>query len=120
MIFDWLKRTARVQKVLEIVVDDSDPVHELPHSDEAIYNCLKDLKIEKWDWKRPDISSGLIHHVAGEHIRELHLYCSGRDAVLRGWADVNGLPMLKNVSIIFVSLPNVLIFLKFIAGECRI
>ena len=99
IIFDWLKDPSKagVKKVLEIVVDDSGTDGKLPHSDEAILHCLQDLGVEVWDWKRLDISSDLIFRIAGDHIRQVQLYCSGLNAVLRGWSAVSGLPRLKNV-----------------------
>jgi hypothetical protein len=104
MIFDWLKYPNKkaVKKVIEIVVDDMDNNLKNCHSDDAIYHCLKDLGVEVWDWRRLDISSELICRVAGDRIddiREVYLYCSGLDAVLRGRSDVHGLVRLKKVTL---------------------
>lgn len=94
LIFHWIKQTSHVRKLIEVVVDD----FEEPHSDEAIINCLTGLKVEVWDWRRMDISSDVIMSVAGKHVRVVHLYCSGLNAVLRSWSAATGLPTLELVS----------------------
>ena len=100
MIFNWLKEHVGVQKVVEVVVEDFEEKEKRPHSDQAIEECLRDLKVEIWGWKRMDISSELIYKVASEHVKVVHLYCSGINAVLRSWSDRDGLARLKHVSLI--------------------
>ena len=95
LIFDWLKKIKEVTKVIDVSVDDL----ECPHSDVAIINCLMELKVEIWDWKRMDISSDVIVKAAGKHVRVVYLYCSGLNAVLQSWSDTSGLPTLENVSV---------------------
>lgn len=96
LIFDWLKNVVGVKKVVEVVVVD-DSKDRKPHSDQAIKECLRDLDVEIWNWKRMDISSELIYTVAGDYVSVVYLYCSGVNAVLRGWSDINGLAKLQNV-----------------------
>lgn len=100
MIFNWLKENVGVRKVVEVVVEDFEAKDRRPHSDQIIEACLRDLKIEIWNWKRMDISSELIYKVASEHVKVVYLYCSGINAVLRSWSDRNGLARLKHVSLI--------------------
>ena len=99
MIFEWL-RQAGVKRILQVIVDDSTKPEDedpRPHSDDAIFHCLVPFEIEVWDWKRLDISSDLIRRIGENHISEVHLYCSGLDAVLRHWSDRNGLARLSKV-----------------------
>jgi hypothetical protein len=101
MIFDWLKSTdeggQNVKKLVEVIVEDFGDDEKKSHSDEVILYCLQDLDVEIWNWAKLDVSSNLIFEACGSHLREVHLYCSGQDAVLRSWADCHGLVQLKNV-----------------------
>jgi hypothetical protein len=99
MIFDWLKTTRKVKKLIEVVVDDSEDAIGVQHSDHAIVKCLQDLQVEVWDWQRLDIPSDVIFRAAENNVRVVHLYCSGLNAVLRSWSDRSGLPMLKKVGL---------------------
>lgn len=99
MIFHWLKdpNLGGVRKVLEVVVDDQEEDDRRSHSDQVIIESLKGLQIETWDWRRMDIASDVIFDAAGEHVKILYLYCSGRRAVLQSWSDRGGLARLKKV-----------------------
>lgn len=102
MVFHWLKdrRDGRpgVKKVFEVMVEDLSYSEKGPHSDRAIVECLKELKVETWDWRRMDIPTEVIAEAAGEHVKTLFLYCSGLKAVLQSWSDTKGLVNLKSVS----------------------
>ncbi|UKZ77173.1 hypothetical protein TrVFT333_004892 [Trichoderma virens FT-333] len=109
MIFYWLMKEARVKKILEVVVCDGAGQEETtgdilavtknPHSDQAIIECLWGFGIEILDWERIDIPAETIISAVGDSVKRLHLYCSGRKAVLQSWADTRGLSRLQNVSI---------------------
>lgn len=92
-IFDWLRDKGKVKEVLHIVVED-DLVQ--PHDDQTIEATLKDLGVEVWDWRKYDISSETIWSAA-PHVKEVSLYTTGNNAVLRGWSDEGGLRKLRNV-----------------------
>ncbi|MCJ1394257.1 hypothetical protein MMC18_007135 [Xylographa bjoerkii] len=98
LVFDWLKKIKRVKKVIDVSVDD----FKRPHSDVAIINCLTELKVETWDWRRMDISSDVIANAAGEYVKVVYLYCSGLNAVLQSWSDTSGLPTLKNLEEVYL------------------
>lgn len=89
-VFRWL---SGVETILKLTVDDL--VHPA-HSDRAIEEALKNKVVEIWDWKKLDICSELIR-VAAPNVREVNLYWSGNNAVLRGWSEKEGLPQLKNL-----------------------
>lgn len=91
-IFDWL-RNAQVKTILSVMVDDSLPV---PHSDEAIENCLKGFHVEELNWKRPDLSSQVIFKAVPD-VEVVHLVSTGSDAVLRSWTGTDGLKKLKRL-----------------------
>ena len=93
-VFEWLQKEWKVEKIFKVVVEDLLP---FPHTDEAIKTALKPFKVEVWDWRKLDISSQAIFEAAKE-TRELHLQCSGNEAVLRSWACKHGLAQLTEVN----------------------
>lgn len=94
-VFNWLKddKQKKVKTVLKVIVDD---LQEPAHHDEAIEECLDGLGVEVWDWRKIDISPEVIKKVAPD-VREIHLYWSGNNAVLRGWSEPEGLRQLKKL-----------------------
>ena len=112
LIFNWLKENVGVQKVVEVVVEDFAEKDRRPHSDQIIEGCLRDLKVEIWNWKRMDISSELIYKVASEHVKVVYLYCSGINAVLRSWSDRNGLARLEHVSLILLGVESTILLIR--------
>lgn len=93
MVFDWLRKMG-VRKILGIRVKDDG---EIPISDEVIEDALDSFGLERWDWKKLDLCSETIFRVAPD-VREVFLYCSGNDAVLRSWSCYDGLAKLGKVS----------------------
>jgi hypothetical protein len=102
MIFDWLKAKEKfgqnVKKVVEVAVDDLEYEDGKAHSDDAILYCLDGLHVETWNWAKMDISSDLIFQATGGHAKEVYLYCSGLNSVLRSWSNCDGLVLLSKVS----------------------
>ncbi|KAH6609619.1 intracellular serine protease [Trichoderma cornu-damae] len=91
-IFDRLRKKG-VKTILKVIIDDS----AMPaHSDEAIEDALKFMDVEIWDWKRIDLCSEVVCRVASK-AREVHLYWSGNNAVLRGWSEEGGLRRLREL-----------------------
>ncbi|KAJ4286233.1 hypothetical protein N0V90_013267 [Kalmusia sp. IMI 367209] len=92
-IFNWLKSKA-VKQIIHLFVDD---YHPCSHSDESIEKALEDLKVIKtWDWRKLDIDSMTLLKAAPD-VQEIVLYWSGRNAVLRGWSEPDGLHRLRNL-----------------------
>ncbi|KAF8542811.1 hypothetical protein BDD12DRAFT_875748 [Trichophaea hybrida] len=98
-IFNWLGENG-VSRILEVIVEDRGDVS---HSDEAIENSLKKFQVEIWDWRRNDLCSETILRAA-ENARELFLYATGNNAVLRSWSSEDGLVRLKNLEKVHVSV----------------
>jgi hypothetical protein len=85
IIFDWLYKRG-VRKILKVtVVDDEFPAHK----DAAIVQCLQKFGVEIWDWKKIDICSEVICK-ATTVVREIYLYSSGNQSVLKGWSAPGG------------------------------
>jgi hypothetical protein len=96
--FQWLQEKKKVKKILKVVVDDKNH----PHRDEDIEGVLgpergpanlKSFDVEILDWRKFDICPVVIQNAA-PNVRELHLQWSGKNSVLRGWSDDDGLPKL--------------------------
>ncbi|KAL6878819.1 hypothetical protein J3F83DRAFT_724010 [Trichoderma novae-zelandiae] len=98
-IFDRLRKKG-VKTVLKVIIDDSvTPAH----SDEAIEDALKFMDVEIWDWKRTDLCSEVICRVAAK-AREVNLYWSGNNAVLRGWSEEGGLKKLGELKTVYIHI----------------
>jgi hypothetical protein len=103
-IFEWLREN-KVKTILRVIVQDRHPVS---HSDEMIERCLKDFNVEVWDWNKLDICSSTIKKAA-TGVKDLTLYSSGSNAVLRSWSSTTGLVELPDVSIILFLARNCLL-----------
>ncbi|KAI1126077.1 hypothetical protein F5Y10DRAFT_294016 [Nemania abortiva] len=111
-VFDWLQASGGVKKIFGITIEDRVPY---PHTDESIIAALKPFQVEKWDWRKLDICSQTIIKAAPD-TRELHLYSSGNNAVLREWSCKHGLLDLKKAS----SLACYISILRETKGHCKI
>ncbi|KAK6227481.1 hypothetical protein QIS74_01036 [Colletotrichum tabaci] len=105
--FRWF-RSWGVEKILKVVVDDR--AH--PHRDEEIEEVLAGLRgkeplhqrsfdVEVLDWRKEDLCPEVIR-TAAPQVRELHLYWSGRNSVLRGWSEPEGLPLLESLRTVYL------------------
>ncbi len=86
-------RNKSVKRAIRVIVDET---LEPSHSDEAIEMALGGLKVEIWDWKKINLCTETIVTAASD-AREVCLYWSGNNAVLRGWSEPGGLPQLKKL-----------------------
>lgn len=91
-VFILLRRLG-VRKIFHLVLVD-DKVN--PHTD-CVAEDLVSFDIEVFDWDRVDLCSTVIAN-ACPNVRELFLYSSGNNAVLRGWSEKEGLAGLKKVA----------------------
>ncbi|KAK1253610.1 hypothetical protein MKX07_001687 [Trichoderma sp. CBMAI-0711] len=98
-IFDRLRKKG-VKTILKVIIDDS---MTPAHSDEAIEDALKFMDVEIWDWKRTDLCSEVICRVAAK-AREVNLYWSGNNAVLRGWSEEGGLKKLGELTTVYLHI----------------
>ncbi|KAH0545484.1 hypothetical protein FGG08_000485 [Glutinoglossum americanum] len=94
LVFTWLS-SKKVERIIKVIVEDNvQDDHAIPHSDQAIEDSLRDFDVEVWDWRKTDISIDTIQ-AAAKNVREVYLYSSGNNAVLRGWSDKGGLEILE-------------------------
>ncbi|RAH42554.1 S8 family peptidase [Aspergillus brunneoviolaceus CBS 621.78] len=101
-LFDFLRKKG-VSRILRVIVDDTTSP---AHSDEAIEQALGGFRVEVWDWRKIDISIDTIISVALD-VREVYLYWSGNNAVLRGWSDHGGLAQLKSLRTVHLHVSQV-------------
>jgi len=101
-VFESLRKKG-VNTILNVMVDDGLAVS---HSDEAIENALRGMGVEIWDWKRTDLCSEVIYNVAPK-VREVSLYWSGNNAVLRGWSEPGGLKRLRDLKVVRLNVQHV-------------
>lgn len=87
----WLRNPKGVTRILTVIVDD---LMEPSHSDEVVEQSLKDFEVEILDWRKVDMCPQTIYQI-GSRIHTLHLYWSGRNSVLRGWSEPDGLARLS-------------------------
>jgi hypothetical protein len=93
VIFKWLRDKKLVKSILKVVVKDD---QTFPCRDDEIEAALKGLDVRYLDWNKLDLCSETIH-LAAPAVKELWLYSSGNNSVLRGWAQADGLGKLTHV-----------------------
>ncbi len=93
--FKWL-RERDVIDIVKVIVDDL----ELPsHKDEAIRESLGPFDIEILDWRKIDLCPDTICSSCPK-LREVHLWWSGTNGILRAWSEPEGLVKLKHLRLI--------------------
>ena len=95
-VFNWLRKKGGVRKVLEANIEDDETE---PHCDEAIEIALQGLDVEILNWKKFDLCSDVVWNAARD-VKELFLYSSANNDVLRSWSAKDGLGRLPKVMII--------------------
>lgn len=108
LLFKWLRNDKKVKTILKVIVDD---LQEPAHSDQAIEDALDGAGVEIWDWRKADLCSEVIYKVAPK-ARIVHLYWNGRNSILRGWSEAEGLAKLKNLEKVYLNLRQVRISLS--------
>ncbi|KAK0720171.1 hypothetical protein B0H67DRAFT_178559 [Lasiosphaeris hirsuta] len=106
--FDWLHEK-NVRNIIKVIVEDrafedkgtsqANDEKWTPHSDEAIEQALKRFDVEILDWRKVDLDPKTIWDAGRDsNLRELHLWWSGNNAILRSWSEPDGLVKLGNLN----------------------
>lgn len=101
-LFQWL-RDKGVKRIIKVIVDD---LRKPCHSDEDIEKALNKFEVEILDWRKLDLCPVTVSK-ASTSLREIHLQWSGRNTVLRGWSECEGLaktPSLKAIHLIQIEV----------------
>ncbi|KAK1750547.1 subtilisin-like protein [Echria macrotheca] len=80
-ILDWLYDKG-VRKILKLKVPDR---LVNPHDDRTMAEQMDRFQIERLDWKVTDLSVSIFSDKTKARIKELHLYSSGKRAVISHW-----------------------------------
>ena len=104
VLFEFL-RDKKVKRIVRIIVADRDRDRDA-HSDAAVENALRGFNVEIWDWQKYDICTETIANAA-QDVEEIHLYWSGKNAVLWGWSDKEVLKRLKELKKIYLHTTQV-------------
>ncbi|KAK1243121.1 hypothetical protein MKX07_003749 [Trichoderma sp. CBMAI-0711] len=107
-VFDtlkWLQEQKGVRQIVELKVPDR---LINPHDEKRIAEYVAKFEVECLDWRcldlpisvfgshKPENSTDLT--IVNDKIKELHLYSSGRRAVIDHWLGSNGIPTLTKAS----------------------
>ncbi|KAG7042619.1 Intracellular serine protease [Colletotrichum scovillei] len=111
--FNWFREWG-VRKIFKVVVYDGDHSHRDEEVEKALAGFVRGKKkypsfdVEVLDWHKEDLCPEVIQ-TATPQVRELHLHWSGRNSVLRGWSEPEGLPALEYLQKVYVyySVPSI-------------
>lgn len=123
--FDWLYRKG-VRHIIRLSVEDSGDGGEKVHGDQFIRESLERFIVEHLDWKKRDLDPETILHVSSKvekrvptpedrknvevvpdrQMRHLSLRWGGNNAVLRGWSEPEGLPLLPRLQFLYLFKPS--------------
>ncbi|KFG80924.1 intracellular serine protease [Metarhizium anisopliae] len=95
--FEWLAQKG-VERIIKVIVED---LKAPSHSDQAIEKSLKPFNVEMLDWRRADLDPVSLARI-GQCLREVHLYWSGRNTVLRAWSEKEGLALIPTLETIYI------------------
>ena len=103
--FEWLYDKKEVRNILKVIVEErKDPAH----SDESIEVALQRFSIEILDWRKKDICPLAVRQACkGSRLRELHLWWSGNNAILRAWSEPEGLVQMEQLGHLYIHRPQV-------------
>lgn len=90
----WLKRKG-VRKVMKLKVLDR---MYNPHDEEKIGEEVEELGVLSLDWRHLDIAISCFKPKTKKRLIELHLYSSGKMAVVDHWLSADGIKSLEKVS----------------------
>jgi hypothetical protein len=94
-VLDWLRKSKRVKSVIELNVPDR---LVNPHNELQIAKYVKDFGVEILDWRFLDLSLSVFDEKVKPKIRGLHLYASGKRAVISHWISEQGVESFCSVS----------------------
>ncbi|KAF9875773.1 intracellular serine protease [Colletotrichum karsti] len=90
LLFTWLREKKKVQRILKVIVEDS---AREPHSDESIEKALGKFDVLSLSWSKLDLDPEVLYNAA-PNLEDVVLHWSGNNAILRAWAEPQGLRRL--------------------------
>ena len=107
-ILKWLRKAKRVDSIIELKVPDR---LVNPHNEEEIGEIVKKFGVEVLDWRFLDLSLSVFADVRSQ-IRSLHLYASGKRAVINHWMGEQGLATFTELASLHIHIVQVSLFLR--------
>ncbi|KAL9120736.1 MAG: hypothetical protein Q9187_002706 [Circinaria calcarea] len=115
-VLDWLKGK-KVNEIIELTVPDR---MVNPHNEVEIGRYVRNFEVEVLNWRFLDMSISIFEDPkTWDRIRELHLYSSGKRAVISHWLSKEGVSLLRNVcptnaqASAYWALVNMVVLIKF-------
>lgn len=102
-VLGWLRKVKGVKSVIELKVPDR---LVNPHNEVRIAKVVKDFGVEVLDWRFLDLSLSVFADVRSQ-IRGLHLYASGKRAVISHWMSEKGLESLTKLAFLRIHVVQV-------------
>ncbi|KAH8803054.1 hypothetical protein F5884DRAFT_888196 [Xylogone sp. PMI_703] len=90
-VLDWLYKDKGVRSIMKLKVQDR---LINPHNEVTIAENVERFEVKVLDWKILDLSISVFGPEAKETLKELHLYSSGKRAVISHWLGNEGLRTL--------------------------
>ncbi|GAP85242.1 putative peptidase S8 subtilisin kexin sedolisin [Rosellinia necatrix] len=98
-ILDWLHRRKGVKKIISLRAPDR---LINPHDETRIAEKIDMFKVEVLDWRLLDMSISIFSTEVKDRLTELHLYSSGKRAVISHWLGSDGVPSLRNLKLLHI------------------
>lgn len=97
-VLSWLEEKKKVKSILKLRVQDR---LINPHDEQQIWKKVQFFEVELLDWKILDLSIPKFDEGVKPTIKDLHLYSSGKRAVIRHWLGNEGIQNLPMVCYIY-------------------
>ncbi|KAM4054821.1 subtilase family protein [Hirsutella rhossiliensis] len=97
---NWL-RDRRVRKIMKLRVLDR--MHD-PHDEVEIAKVVGEFEVSVLDWRHLDMAISCFSLATKQRLTELHLYSSGKMAVVDHWLGENGIKSLTNLKLVRIHL----------------
>lgn len=94
-VLKWLRYKMKVKTIIKLKVSDR-LVNS--HDERTMAEAVRLFNVEVLDWKVLDLCITVFDDTSKKRLRELHLYSSGKRAVISHWFSAEGFKVLKNAS----------------------
>ncbi|KAI1454169.1 peptidase S8/S53 domain-containing protein [Annulohypoxylon moriforme] len=102
-VLDWLKKSKNVKKIISLTVPDR---LVNPHDELKIAEKVDLFKVEVLNWRLLDMCISIMTEEAKNRLTELHLYSSGKRAVISHWLSKEGIGSLKELKSLYIYVVN--------------
>ncbi|KAM0294459.1 hypothetical protein ACHAPM_011198 [Fusarium culmorum] len=93
-ILKWLQSKQKVEEIVKLRVLDR---MSNPHDEESISWAVEKFQVQHLDWRCLDLSFSVFDTPRANCLKTLHLYASGRRAVISHWLSEEGIRSLPNI-----------------------